>query len=277
MLAMIHRESDEQSVGVETVARYFRTDENHSLPVFEGGTDEEHAAVWRLLNRRDKLTGWCRGAVGVSLTRQRGHRTDRNESDVTQIQRFCAEVRISPSYFSRVVRTYNVFNELLAAESKTSLPALLADDHLSWTHLILAAHTSAPVEALIEARDERWSASDMRRMIAARNGRELLDAEDRPMEPGTDDGDLHVECDDLPERATNVVRRPANTRVLELLMTNAQHNTVAGGLRELAGVFGTDSDMTTLLATIERAIREWARQPSLPFEAAEGTDRRIDS
>lgn len=245
----------------EHVSCFFE-EPDEGLPSFLGRSFTEHVTVMLLLNRKDKHTNFRKAAIAASLHRDGGRRTDLTGAETT-IQQFSRKVGIGSAHCARLARTHNVIGELLATGSKKCLPGLLADDELSFKHFYVAANYAVqPVEALLEAREQGWSANELARWLAARKSRTLLDAAtDKPVHPDDDDDDLAVDWRGLPERVSQR-GRPTNTSAITLLVTETEGRDFRRQVRDLAAVLGTESDIATVLAIVRRAHAEWARAES---------------
>src|SRR5262249_6636957 len=146
-----------------------------ALPEFTGRDMNEHVHVWTLLRARETRTQWRKAAVAASLVRQGGSRTDLGQQ-ATPIQRVCQITQTDAGYFSKMARTHRVFSELLVTGTKPSVLVLVNDPTIPFKSFYIAANYSVlPVEDLIEARDNNWTANELERVIARRKEKPILD------------------------------------------------------------------------------------------------------
>jgi hypothetical protein len=239
------------------VASFF-TEGPDTVPEFLGESMVDHVAVWMRLQGRENRDIWRSAAIADSIERNPGHRTDLNrDAGGSVLQRFCLAIHRDTGYVSKLSKTYHVFRSLLVTGTKKSLPALLADDSLTFKHFYVAAnHTSLHVEALIEARDCGWSATQFARILAARKNRTLLDTVmEQPVE---EDDDMDVSHWKGMPRVESVTS-PKGTRTIKLLLTVKELAVLSKQLRELSPVLQTTSDVATLLAAVQTAHEQRVR------------------
>jgi hypothetical protein len=137
-----------------------------------------------------------------------------------------------------------------ASDPPDPLPSLLADDALAFSHFIVAATCSKPVEALCFARARRLGANELRRclqLLADGNHRAALRRRRSP----------NATTQMLTELRNKAGYGALLSHALSGLLDASALRTFKRQLCDLRAVFETPSDVATIAAIVARAHAEW--------------------